>query len=1198
MEMEKKNVYDRLLLSEGGGIITDVSKSAQQGDPTIIIGLGGTGVDALRVVKKKVYEQLRADNPDAAIPEYRRIGFLAVDTDGIKTGGNEFYHLKEEECLKIEVSRLNKNMEEDIKNGNKEFAWLQPDINLLGTKGAGTVRQVGRYCLFKNIDKITGKISELQRTVTADTENDEVSKVNVHIIAGISGGTGSGTFIDMCYIVRDLIGESATLFGYFFMPDVNLYKKEILGKALLENRIKNNGYAALKELDYTMTLDHEGETFRQYYGGPQKYLLKETSAPLVDLCHLVSATDKKGAMITNGYDYSMNIVGEYILSYLAEVEYKKGDEEADQIQTLEGHCSNVNRLVGEIKKEHGENLKYHILGASTTELPTKEIGTYLAAKLYQRLGSGLTENVPTYNDVETHAEAMGLTLNNLREKLRGKDKWTVTDAEHIGWTGRYDFTIEDACNTRVSQDGSLVMPAAILDPIREWETENSGNLKKNFEALTKDLDDFKLLGKGTTVDTLVGSVLQYLQNNVASDISYGAVYASRLIYNDRDKSLNDYLDGRIETVKCTVSGWYNDLELRIQDIEEAIAKCEKARTKKIGKKLNAQNEAKTKYKNALRAYYQKWLDIEIGEYIIKMIAVLKQQINEEDYENSLYPTYFKPMENMLIKLKKTFDSNLEFIHNPTTGDDDVFVWRMVKFKEIQNYVDSKFDEEIKNDSVAYNNFINEIMKQYEKWFAGCGNSENNVVNMINSYIGGRFKELLTASMESYLSNKFGIHGAPEQLQATIKKEIFNNGVLAKAEPKFYINQRYNDMVVVKKHYLSVPSAEVNICEVAKKLTGIDVRITGLNNRIFAVKFESGIPLYAYGLIDKLEQQYNAGGEGTIGRHLYEITARNKELNWSNLQSFIPYSIKPDACADGKELKKLYYDAVSRGLISENQYNPDGAYNVYELNEPVIKKKDDFMKEGRVDMNELNSYVAELKSYTDSEGKLDTTPDSDGNNNANIKTVRSLSNDGSKGDVDNGGADFTETCRIDYFVRFRGMQKIVKKSMKILDDVDAAIKEAAEWKAEDTKRQAESAKKNETVKLITDAFCFGFFIKEGRGVYKYNDVTLFDGSMDYQEYFVYQIYKTFISDAFTDTEREKLKSDVNNKFKEIDSDDEERIEEIKARYIDDTGKGINSIMKKIAASKKDESSDDESSDIETVYKLFEGEVQALLNLLAM
>ena len=105
-------------------------------------------------------------------------------------------------------------------------------------------------------------------------------------------------------------------------------------------------------------------------------------------------------------------------------------------------------------------------------------------------------------------------------------------------------------------------------------------------------------------------------------------------------------------------------------------------------------------------------------------------------------------------------------------------------------------------------------------------------------------------------------------------------------------------------------------------------------------------------------------------------------------------------------------------------------------------------------------------------------------------------------------------------------------------------------------------------------------------------------MDYQEYFVYQIYKTFISDAFTDTEREKLKSDVNNKFKEIDSDDEERIEEIKARYIDDTGKGINSIMKKIAASKKDESSDDESSDIETVYKLFEGEVQALLNLLAM
>ena len=44
----------------------------------------------------------------------------------------------------------------------------------------------------------------------------------------------------------------------------------------------------------------------------------------------------------------------------------------------------------------------------------------------------------------------------------------------------------------------------------------------------------------------------------------------------------------------------------------------------------------------------------------------------------------------------------------------------------------------------------------------------------------------------------------------------------------------------------------------------------------------------------------------------------------------------------------------------------------------------------------------------------------------------------------GKMDYRETCRIDYFVRFRGLQEIVKESMKILDDVDRALEEANNW----------------------------------------------------------------------------------------------------------------------------------------------------------
>ena len=214
-------------------------------------------------------------------------------------------------------------------------------MNFLGV--VRPARQIGRYCLFKNIDQIIAKISDLRAAVTKRTAT---TKVNVHILAGISGVTGSGIFIDMCYIIRDLLGRDATLFGYFFMPDVNLNKKEIVGDPLLSEGFKNNGYAALKELDYTMSLNESGDSFSQYYGGERLYSIEKTSVPPVDLCHLISSTDRNGAPINNGYMYSMNVVGEYILSHLVQVQGNPGAG----MHALKAHLDPKPHLIGMIQK--------------------------------------------------------------------------------------------------------------------------------------------------------------------------------------------------------------------------------------------------------------------------------------------------------------------------------------------------------------------------------------------------------------------------------------------------------------------------------------------------------------------------------------------------------------------------------------------------------------------------------------------------------------------------------------------------------------------------------------------------------------------------------------------------------------------------------------------------------------------------------
>ena len=1174
MEMQndknkEKKMYEGLLLSTGGGVITDREKSEQQGEPTIIIGLGGTGIDALKVVKKKVYEQLYPDNPGGEIPKYEHIGFLAIDTDDI-SNGEDIYSLRKNECLSIKVNGLVKKMENDIAHEYKEFDWLQKDLNQLREEGAGMVRQIGRYCLFKNINEIKSKIKKLKDEVTQDA----VPNVNVHIIAGISGGTGSGTFIDMCYIVRELLGTASTLFGYFFMPDVNLSKEGVDTKG--ERRIKGNGYAALKELDYTMNLVNEGKTFSQYYGGEGGHSVKETSMPPVDLCHLISAREQNGVLIKNGYMYSMNIVGEYILSYLAKAEDYNGTA-----LTLAGHLANVNSLVGATNKKHGENLNYNILGASVAELPTREVGTYLAAKLYEKLEKGLVENEPKEADARHHADAMELKFSIFKEKLMAG----ISDAyAGIDWDSD-DFTIEDILNTKIIANGKVVedtydtanisIRKIILDPARRWESDSKGKLEGNFEKLIKDLDDFKAIEEGTTATTLISKVFQYLQNKIVSDFGYGAVYASRLTHNDHCYSLNNRLSEIIETADNEKGNCKTDREARVRDIIEAVKSCRENGTGILATKKKQRKYIEA-YKNAIRGYFQNEFDIKLYENIMNMAGKLKMQIDSDNYSKSLYHNYFKPLEDMLLKLKATFKRNSEYFDGSDVRNDE-FVWKIVEFKKIQGHVDYGFNKKVGNDvSEEYKSFVSMLMSKYGEWI---DNNTANIEHMISTYMQGMFNTLLNMTMEDYLNNEYNTKGKPEALKQNIRNNLLTGGVLAKAQPKFYIDTAY-DISPAIRHVLNVPKTEQNVCDAAKDIAAnatkespLDLRCTGLENKIFAVKFESGIPLYAYGLIDELEEEYNSGGADGIGRHLYEITERNESINWANLQSFIPYSIKKSACADGEELEKLYYEAEKRGVIAENKHNAV-KYNVYELNEPVIKKKDDFMKEGRVDMNELNSYVEKLRGYTDDSGKLNV----DNGKNKNIKNVKQLMSDG----LNAKDYDYRETCRIDYFVRFRGLQEVVKESMRILDDVEEAIKEAAKW-------QNEGAEREETIKLVTNALCFGFFKGENEdSIYTYNDVVLFHGGMDYSKFPVYQIYKTFISDAFADAEREKLKNDVTNKFMELKAADKERAEAIKARYIDDARTGIVNAMKQAAVHA-------ESGDIETVYKLFEREVQALLNL---
>ena len=193
--------------------------------------------------------------------------------------------------------------------------------------------------------------------------------------------------------------------GYFFLPDVVTSKPEVASEPACVAYNNSNGYAAMKELDYLMSLQTANDWFEQSYDAD---IYVRTQDPPVDMCHLISAQQADGRMIPNGFGYGINVASDYAMAYLAEVESGNSSED-DSGLTMRGHLANVARGVLGIPRRYGANLSYHILGASNAEIPMSQINTYLAIGFFQKFRQAAyrPKNPTLYTHTHTHMHTHG-----------------------------------------------------------------------------------------------------------------------------------------------------------------------------------------------------------------------------------------------------------------------------------------------------------------------------------------------------------------------------------------------------------------------------------------------------------------------------------------------------------------------------------------------------------------------------------------------------------------------------------------------------------------------------------------------------------------------------------------------------------------------------------------------------------------------
>ncbi len=835
-------MYNKLLISAGGGIISRLQQAEQDDCATIAIGLGGTGISCLRSLKKEIFTRVKPDSGSSLVATYKHIKFLAVDTDRSSIGdtgsvdtldGNtEFFNIS---CPDIHGLLANAHLLQQ----DASLQWLitknaQQNGNGLSIHsaeaGAGGVRQIGRLLLLQNCQKFVTKLTHMiteARTGLMGNPN-----INIHIFTGLGGGTGAGTFLDVCYIVQHVLGQlglagQAYTCGYFFLPDVNL------AKGVTNEYIKSNGFASMKELDYVMNYDNNGGQWDQQYDG----FRVTTQEPPVKLAHLITATDSNGAVRENGYDYAMHVAVDYVLEYIIKPYVDAGDDvDNDGVFSIKSHISNVNQLINGVSKRHGACYNYCVLGAANAYLPYKEITTYLTSKIFEGFGA-LPTQLPLGNAIDNFVTANQLRYEDLFRQLT--DKLPAIPLTALDHKELYEQT-EGITNDTIPH---------LLTPMRDATSKISGKLEENRAAML-DTDASPLADSTSRVASVYARVKQALIG-VAAEPDKGPYYAGCVLHNLNANDLGNVIRGYIKQAQENLSKALADLNLRDNSMSHALGQLQSSNA--LNRKGRAQD-----YISATHAYFAQRSKIDQIQMFIETLKVLEQQLAD------LYSGFFGIFANIMTNLQDTFDDNRRTLAEPIL-EDHSYAMKLMTIQDLQASLDASVADMKIGDMI--HNFVVTMLNNPDAWVS---QDENKICDAVTRFFLDQLQAYTEKTIVHYLQLKFGTTEP-----AALEKKVYDEIMLPlgdRSAPLFWIDTGIHKLSDAKPlGYLSVPNISSEIKAAAANYMagheGVRVRKAQAADRITIFRFLCGMPLYAYKGVGNYKGAYIA--DMSLGKHLYE-----------------------------------------------------------------------------------------------------------------------------------------------------------------------------------------------------------------------------------------------------------------------------------------------------------------------------------------
>lgn len=246
--------------------------------PTLFIGVGGTGMEVLMRVRRRILNTLwgaaGARTRVESLTEFPIAQFIQFDLDAgaiIEDGRAQPEDLQYESAKFTDEEKIVESfdMEKYSRDEDaldkyphiKEWLPLTPkkirELGIDPAKGAGQIRAVARLYLFDKYARLRDKIRLKLRTLKAGlTHGQQLARLNLRmetgkfrivVVCSVAGGTGSGTFLDMGLMARWIAKtevDSADVELMLFLPTGF--------SGANKDRTEANGYAALMELESAM----------------------------------------------------------------------------------------------------------------------------------------------------------------------------------------------------------------------------------------------------------------------------------------------------------------------------------------------------------------------------------------------------------------------------------------------------------------------------------------------------------------------------------------------------------------------------------------------------------------------------------------------------------------------------------------------------------------------------------------------------------------------------------------------------------------------------------------------------------------------------------------------------------------------------------------------------------------------------------